>query len=81
MPGTLEDGRISPVEALTDKPAGALKTPPVSPVRITGLPVVMVVQNGPSYRIDANGDARMVTGAVTFTSLQSPIGGMVYTTM
>jgi hypothetical protein len=46
VPGVLADGVMAPVEALMTNPAGALKTPPVVPVRETACALVREAQNG-----------------------------------
>jgi hypothetical protein len=46
VPAVLVDGMIAPVIELIVKPAGAVKVPPVVPVKLTGCAPVTERQNG-----------------------------------
>jgi len=70
VPAVLAEGVIAPVKALIDNPAGALKIPPVVPVRVTLLIPSVVHQGVPVYDIVAEGRA------VTVIVPEADFGGL-----
>lgn len=55
VPAVLEEGVIAPVAAFIESPAGALKIPPVVPVRVTFCIPASEHQGDPVYAIAADG--------------------------
>jgi hypothetical protein len=73
-------GVIVPLDALIERPAGAEYTPPLNapvPVSVTACGVVLLLQKGPAYVIDAVGNAVMVTLVVAVTTAQLADAGIV----